>query len=162
MSTNVKINSVVLQFGKRGGFNATDIFVQVDYPVVESKGLLATERTLEINESNFIRGYRRLETVTYYSSRVKAGPGKGKLRRRFIRTHNNGFPVSYEQVKACIEMETPLKLIGDWICDPVTGTIQAGVALDPIIPRSKWGLPVILLDYTCEAARINSTKRRGN
>jgi len=149
MSTTIHINSIVLGFSILGTGSPFRVRVKVDYPTIESKRLTPTERFIEITKDNFISAGEQI-SCQRSSTKIKAGPGKGQHRPRSRDRTKRFTPLTFRQVEFRTETPMPIKIIGDWIHDKENNRIRPAVALDPIVPHTKWGYSIRLLGYSCE------------
>lgn len=160
MSLNVKIDTLIFRSQSLFG-PAFTLRVKVDYPVVESKKLIPSERPFMLTETTFLSAH---ESVVRFKARVriKAGPGKGRLRTRDSGTTTINMNIPLQRALKLFAIEDPVKIVGDWILNVETGELLGDVVLDPPVMRTKYGRRVQLLGYTCIAiaSNANSSPRR--
>lgn len=151
MTAEITIDSLVLTFGSPGyASRAFTVRVKVDFKAIESfRGITNTERTLEITEDNILSAYQNHRQWTA-RTKIKAGPGKGRVRHRHSGITQIRKSVPFSSIRHYVEMASPLKLIGDWKYNIDKGTVRADVSFDPIVPHTRWGLPVRLLGFATE------------
>lgn len=133
--------------------------IKADIKAIQSGETPSPPRELKFTEENFVSAHRTTWNRTKLT-KIKAGPGKGRVRPRGTNIVPYARMYSWNQIRPLLQFKTPVLLHGDWLCDPEFSSVTGSVSLGPEDPRSTLGFRLTLVGYRFEARRANFNNKK--